>query len=248
MIRRLFNAVYAPLAAAVFVATTFAVCVIVIIGPTQAIRRELGRLGVRLMLASIGIPLVVRGRSHLPPGACIVVANHASYLDGLVLTAALPRRFSFVVQDGAASWPIVGLTLRRMGVIFVNRASAHQSAQLTRQLMRRLQQQHEPIAIFPEGTFKPEPGVMRFKDGAFLIAARTQVPVVPAGIRGTRRLYGGGRRLPRWSPVVIEFASPIAPEDLGREAALALRERARERVVALSAEGERANAEADVRV
>jgi 1-acyl-sn-glycerol-3-phosphate acyltransferase len=217
---------------------------VVIAGPTLAIRRETGRLGVRLMLACIGVPLIVRLRGKLPQGRCIVVANHASYLDGLVMTAALPRRFSFVVQDGAAGWPLVGLTLRRMGVIFVDRASARKSAQLTRQLMRRLHE-GQPIAIFPEGTFKPEPGVLRFKDGAFLMAARTATPVVPAGIRGTRRLYGGGRRLPRWSVVRIVFGRPLHAHATGREAALQLRERARRRVLALCGEPDRAPQHAD---
>jgi 1-acyl-sn-glycerol-3-phosphate acyltransferase len=244
VLRRVVNGAYAVAAALVLTVVTFFVCIVVIAGPTLAIRRELGRLGVRIMLASIGVPLFVRGRENLPSGPCVVVANHASYLDGLVMTAALPRQFSFVVQDGAANWPIVGLTLKRMGVIFVNRASAHQSAQLTRQLMRRLHN-GEPIAIFPEGTFKPEPGIMRFKDGAFLIAARTAAPVVPVGIRGTRRLYGGGRQLLRWSVVHVEFGAATMPAGSEREAALALRDTARAAVVALSGEPDRAVASAD---
>ena len=239
--KRVVAGCYAIIAAIVFVTVTFFVCVVVIAGPTLAIRRELGRFGVRAMLASIGVPLIVRGREQLPPGRCVVVANHASYLDGLVMTAALPRRYSFVVQDGAARWPLVGLTLKRMGVIFVNRASAHQSAQLTRQLIRRLHAD-EPIAIFPEGTFKSEPGVLPFKDGAFLIAARTGTPVVPTGIRGTRRLYGGGRRLPRWSVVRIDFGARLDPPGSERDAALALRDRARTAVVALAGEPDRVRA------
>ncbi len=235
MLKRTFDSLYPPLAAAMLAAVTALVCAVVIAGPTLTIRRELGRLGVRLLLLSIGIPLRVHGREHLPQGPCIVVANHASYLDGLVLTAALPRRFSFVVQDGAASWPLIGLTLRRMGVIFVNRASTHHSAQLTRQLMRRLHQ-GEPLAIFAEGTFNAAPGLLPFKSGAFLIAARTRSPVVPAGIRGTRRLYGGGRRLPRWSTVQIEFQPPLHADGGDRDAALKLRDQTRNQVLALCRE------------
>ncbi|SFF47798.1 1-acyl-sn-glycerol-3-phosphate acyltransferases [Fontimonas thermophila] len=238
MLRRLFDALYAPLATLIVVPVTVLVCLIVIAGPTLPIRRELGRAGVRLMLASIGVPLRVRGREHLPQGPCIVVANHASYLDGLVLTAALPRTFSFVVQDGAANWPLIGLTLRRMGVIFVNRASALQSARLTRQLIRRLHD-GEPLAIFAEGTFRAEPGLLPFKNGAFLIAARTHTPVVPAGIRGTRRLYGGDRRLPRWSAVEIVFRPPLRATGSDREAALRLRDLTRQHVLALCGEPDR---------
>jgi 1-acyl-sn-glycerol-3-phosphate acyltransferase len=237
MLERLLDRLYPPLATLVALPLIVLICLVVITGPTLAVRRELGRLGVRLLLVAIGVRLRVRGLRHLPPGPNIAVANHASYLDGLVLTAALPRRYSFVVQDGAAAWPLVGLTLRRMGVIFVNRASARESARLTRQLMRRLHH-GEPLAIFAEGTFKPQPGLLPFKSGAFLMAARERVPVVPVGIRGTRRLYGGGRRLPRWSTVDIEIGAALHADGIHREAALALRERTRERVRELSGEPE----------
>jgi len=114
----------------------------------------------------IGSPIRVRGLEHLPEGPCVVVANHASYMDGLVLTAAIPARFSFVVQDGAANWPVVGLVIRRMGVIFINRTSAREGARQTRDLIRRLEQ-GESLAVFPEGTFRKEPGLMTFRNGAF---------------------------------------------------------------------------------
>src|SRR3546814_12029927 len=82
---------------------------------------------------------------------------------GIVLTAALPRRYSFVVQDGAARWPLVGQCLTRMGVIYVNRNDARAGARTTRALMPKLQA-GEPLAIFAEGTFKPDPGLLPFKE------------------------------------------------------------------------------------
>src|SRR3546814_5636543 len=107
----------------------------------------------------------------LPAGSTIVVCNHASYVDGSALTAALPRRYSFVVHDGAARWPLVGQCLTRMGVIYVNRNDARAGARTTRALMHKLQA-GEPLAIFAEGTFQPEPGMLPFKVGALLNAAR----------------------------------------------------------------------------
>ncbi|TJY62932.1 1-acyl-sn-glycerol-3-phosphate acyltransferase [Sinimarinibacterium sp. CAU 1509] len=231
--------IYPALAAPMLVIAAFFVCLMVIIGPTLAIRRELGRIGVRLMLGCMGVRLRVYDTKHVLRRHCIVVSNHASYLDGLVLTAALPRQYTFVVQDGAASWPLVGLTLRRMGVVFVNRAAARESARLTRQLMRRLHA-GEPLAIFAEGTFKAEPGLLPFKAGAFLMAARENVPVVPAAITGTRRVYGGGRKLPRWSPIEVRFRPARYPDGTDRDAALRLREEVRREVLALCGESDRA--------
>src|SRR3546814_18528046 len=104
------------------------VCCAFIIRPTLAIRRETGRFCVRLLMRCIGAPMRVRGVENLPAGSAIVVCNHASYVDGIVLTAALPPRYSFVVTAGAAPWPLVGQCLTRMGVVSVNLNDARAGA------------------------------------------------------------------------------------------------------------------------
>ncbi|WP_028079825.1 lysophospholipid acyltransferase family protein [Solimonas soli] len=242
--RRLFHLVYAPYAALMLALLIPPVCVAVIASRSLETRRNVGRIGARLMLAAIGVPLRVRGTEHLPAGANIVVCNHASYIDGMVMTAALPPHYSFVVQDGAERWPLIGRCLNAMGVIFVNRREARAGARTTRELMRRLHG-GEALTIFAEGTFKPEPGLLPFKAGAFLMAARCGVPVVPAAIRGSRRLFGGGRRLPRWSALHIEIAPPLKADGSEREAALALRDVVRREVLRLSGEADHVTALAD---
>ena len=232
MLVSVLDRVYGVLAALLFSVLIFGlVCPLVILGPTLTVRRFFGRQGVRLSLACIGVPMRVSGLEHLPPGAAIAVANHASYVDGLVLTAALPPRYTFVVQDGAASWPYVGMVIKRMGVTFVNRSNPREGAAQTRALMRRVQD-GESLAIFAEGTFKSDPGLLPFKNGAFLLAAKAAVPVVPVGIRGTRRLYGGTRRLPRWSVIDIEIGEAVAPSHHPG----ALRDASRARVLQLCGE------------
>lgn len=235
MLRRLLDLIYAPLAALLLVLVLLLLCPFLILGPTLAIRREIGRAGVRLALLCIGVPIRVHGLSHLPVTPNVVVSNHASYLDGLVLTAALPRRYTFVVQHGAERWPLVGLTVRRMGVSFVNRQEARAGATQTRNLLRALTN-GESLAVFAEGTFQAEPGVIGFKTGAFLIAARAGVPVVPAAIRGTRHIYGSGRRLPRWGTIDVHIDAPIAATGNDRPAAVQLRDAARARVLHLVGE------------
>jgi 1-acyl-sn-glycerol-3-phosphate acyltransferase len=237
MLKPIFRLVYGVYAACVWFVVVFLVfCPLIILLPTLALRRGVGRLGVKVAMALIGLPLRVRGLQHLPASPCVVVANHASYLDGLVLTAALPSRFNFVVQEGAASWPYVGLVIKRMGVIFINRASAREGARRTRDLIRRLQR-GESLTVFPEGTFRKETGLMNFRNGAFLVAAHAGVPVVPAAIRGTRELFGDGQVLPAFSPVTIEIGEPIAPAGgTDREMVSALRDRARAKVLEICGE------------
>jgi len=238
MFSRLFNFFYAPLSALVFVVIVLPFCGLIIITPTLTARRVIGRFCVRISLLCIGVPMQVRGMEHLPKAPCIAVANHASYLDGLILTAALPTRFTFVVQDGAASWPLVGLTLSRMGVTFVNRSNPREGALQTRNLIRRVTD-GDSLAIFAEGTFKDEPGLMAFKNGTFMIAVRAGVPVVPIAIRGSRRLWGSGNRLPRWSHIVVEASAAIAPTGPHKEAETHLRDAVRAQVLAMCGEHDR---------
>lgn len=206
-------------AAAVFVVVVLLICCpLLIVMPTLGARRAIGRFAVRAWMALSLLPFRIRGREHLPAGPCIVICNHASYLDGLLLTAALPSRFTFLVQHGAGEWPYVGLVIRRMGVQFVNRSSARDAVKATKALIDGLKA-GESFAIFPEGTFRAAPVLLPFQSGAFLIAARAGVPVVPSVIRGSRLLLGEGRKLFSWSPVEIECFAPLRASADSREAA-----------------------------
>lgn len=192
--------------------------------PTLHLRRATGRAGMRLGLWLAGIPYSVSGTEHLPDATCLVVSNHASYLDGPILTAALPERFTFVVQHGAAAWPWFGWVIRRMGVTFVNREQSRLGARQTRELIRRVEG-GQSLVIFAEGGFGADVGLKPFRKGAFLMAVHAGVSVVPAVIRGTRGILGQGMRLPRWGRIDIEFFPPISPPpDTGdhREAIVAL--------------------------
>jgi 1-acyl-sn-glycerol-3-phosphate acyltransferase len=200
-------------------------CPLLIIAPTLSLRREIGRAAVRTWLAVIFVPFRVRGLQNLPPEPCIALCNHASYVDGILFTAALPSRFTFLVQHRAADWPYVGLIIRRMGVTFVNRESAAPAARAVLGLIRHARNGGS-VAIFPEGTFRKEPGLLPFFGGAFLIAAKAGIPVMPAVMRGTRHFFAEGQKLPRWSSIDVEFLEPIAPLGMSTKDAEALGEAA----------------------
>jgi 1-acyl-sn-glycerol-3-phosphate acyltransferase len=230
--RRLLELGYGIHAALVLLVCTVVTLPFVLLMPTLALRRAGGRLGFRAVLLLCGVPLRVRGLEHVPPGPCLVVSNHASYLDGPLMTTVLPGRFTFVVQHGAAAWPVVGRIIRGMGVTFVNRGEARTGASQTRGLIRRLQE-GTSLAVFPEGTFADDaPGLLPFRDGAFLMAVHAGVPVVPAVVRGSRRLFGGPRPWPRWGALHVEFFAPLAPGGDHRHAIAQLRDSARAVVLA----------------
>lgn len=113
--------IYALYAAITFLLLGLTALVATLILPGVYRRRAAARACARVFLWVAGMPLTVRGMERLAPGQCVVVANHASYLDGLVFTAALPARFSFVIKREMSAVPLAGLFLRRIGSEFVER-------------------------------------------------------------------------------------------------------------------------------
>lgn len=170
-------------------------------------RRAVAQCG-RLSLRLAGISTLVRGLENIPNGDCVVVSNHASYVDGVVLQAFLPSRFSFVVKGEMERFPAVGFLMRRVGCRFVERFKMSGSARDARRLLKAASD-GESLAVFPEGTFTAQPGLGRFRPGAFAAAIRAGIPIVPLVISGTRHVLPANRILPRHGHIRIDVLSPI---------------------------------------
>jgi 1-acyl-sn-glycerol-3-phosphate acyltransferase len=170
-----------------------------------------GRVGARLLLWLTGTPLTVSGLEHVLRGTpCVLVVNHASYLDGLVLMAALPEPLGFVAKRELREPFIPRVYLQRLGTEFVERFAAHESVQDARRLEVALRT-GRALVFFPEGTFTRSPGLMPFRMGAFIVAANTGIPVVPVAICGTRSILRDGQWWPRRGAITITFGAPVLP-------------------------------------
>jgi 1-acyl-sn-glycerol-3-phosphate acyltransferase len=183
-----------------------------------------------------GMPLTVRFPERIPAGQCVVVCNHASYLDGIVLTAALPPQFTFVIKREMADFPLAGALLKRLGSQFVERFDRQRSAADARRVLRSATQGGS-VVFFPEGTFTRTPGLLKFHLGAFVTAARVGCPLLPAVVRGTRRALPPSGGLPTPGRIELEILPALQSsraDDPG--AVTALREAARSAI--LSALGE----------
>jgi len=225
---RLIYGVYAVL---LFMAVALVALLGVILLPTLKLRRGTARVAARVFFLGAGMPVKLHGREHLPAGQCIVVANHASYLDGVVMTAALPARFGFVVKREMNDVPMAGLLLRRIGTEFVDRFNRHKGGTDARRVLRTAASGHS-LVFFPEGTFTPEVGLGKFHTGAFAIAARAACPVVPAVILGTRRNMPATRILPRPGRIEVRFGAPIVDNQSDGDPALRLRDASRAAILA----------------
>ncbi len=184
----------------------------------------------RLALWLLAIPLEVRKLENLPHTGCVIAANHASYLDGLVLTAALPGEMAFVAKKELEPQFFAGPFLRRLGAVFVERFDREASAQEL-QRVRSAAKAGARLVFFPEGTFTRAPGLLPFHLGAFTAASQAGLPVVPVAIRGARSVMRSNQWFPRRGAVQVVVSAAITPDGDDFAAAVRLRDATRARIL-----------------
>ena len=151
--------------------------VVALTGPKPA-------LGLRVRQVWAGIVCRIAGISLTRTGtpvreACFYVSNHRSYFDPIVTLVharALP-----VAKADIRQWPLIGFAAAATGIHFVERASKSSRSETVRKMADTVQRGFS-ILIYPEGTTKGEPRTGDFKAGAFFVAAKEQIPVVPVAI------------------------------------------------------------------
>jgi len=182
--------------------------ILLAVAPRLHHRRQIARSAARLFFRVIGSPVRVEGAAIDPHYPCVVVANHASYLDGIILTAALPAGFTYLIKHQMSSIPVAGFMLRRLGSAFVNREDMLDRKRSARALMG-LAVRGDALGFFPEGTFDASPGLKPFQLGAFSAAARAKLPVVPIVIHGARHKLPSRRLLPSPGPLRVRICEPL---------------------------------------
>lgn len=143
----------------------------------------------------------VVGSENVPPsGPLILACNHLSYLDPPLLGSFCPRRIRYMAKKELFAVPILGAVIRALGAYAVDRRGGAAAA-----IKRSLQvlESGGAVGIFPEGT-RNRRGEVPAQTGVALLASLSQVPVVPACIRGTDRAL-------RLAPVDVAFGAPLAP-------------------------------------
>ena len=189
-------------------------------------RRRLAQTLARAGLRLAGVRLTLEGEENLPAGPHVLVCNHASYLDSIVLGVLLPPRYAFVAKRELGEHWITGRPLRALGARFVERADTARSIEDTRALSACLAA-GESLAVFPEGTFGNAEALLPLRMGAFVLAAQAGVPLVPAVLGGTRRVLPANALLLRPGAVTLRIERPLAAGGFGWSDAVALRDEAR---------------------
>jgi 1-acyl-sn-glycerol-3-phosphate acyltransferase len=159
-------------------------------------------------------------RGTPPRAPSVLVANHLSYFDPVVLAAYTP--LTAVAKLDVAAWPLIGDSCRRLGVTFVDREDAMSGACALRRALRALEH-GVSVLVFPEGTTTRGDQVLPFKRGIFGAARRAGVPVVPVALAYDRpgvAWVGDDPFLPHYvramaepcTRVSVEYLSPLTSE------------------------------------
>lgn len=195
--------------------------------PGQHRRWRAMRVAVRSFFALTGLRVEVLGQENVPVDTPFVaVANHTSYLDGLVTLAALPRPAAFVVKADFARYRYtLALMMRRLGVIFVSRDRPDTSRLIEATMGGR------SLVVFPEGSIEPSLRLKPFHMGAFVTAARCGSPILPMAIQGSRRVLPPGTWRPKRASIAVQFGQPISPDGTGNSAITALHEATRTAII-----------------
>jgi acyl carrier protein len=190
------------------------------------------RAAMRALLEVTGVRVEVRGVEHAAtPAPVVLVANHASFLDGLIATAVLPQPVAFVAKRELLRTAPIRFVLDRLRVHYVERFEVRASVADAQRLAAAVRA-GEPLFVFAEGTFVRAPGLRPFHLGAFAAAAGAGAAVVPVALRGTRTVWPAGTWRPRPAPVTVVFGPPLAPAGSDWDAAVRLRDAARAQIAA----------------
>ena len=176
----------------------------------------------------------------LPAGPCVLVANHGSHADTAALIAAFGRHRPLVAVAAADYWltsPVRRVAAGTLaGILPIRRTPGVEPAPDPLAGAAAALAAGICVVLFPEGTRSEDGRLGRFRTGAFRLAARERVPVVPVGLAGTRAILPKHGRLTR-APVAVRVGEPLTPPADPDDAAAirALAERAAERVAELAA-------------
>ena len=194
----------------------YLVCTIVMLLPInnkQAHCYDLAIPFIRYPLMLFGISLTISGIENIPKQSnVLIIANHQSLLDVVILIVLMPIRITFFAKRELAKVPLLSADIRRMGHIFVDRDAAKKARQQLKIVETKLIE-GKNIIIFPEGTRSIDGTIAPLKRGAFLMAANTRKPILPCYIQGTGNILNKRSLLLSPGSIHVHIAPTLVTQD-----------------------------------
>lgn len=167
-----------------------------------------------LVMFWLAFRIQYRGRQYIPAGPALIVCNHQSYLDPLLVGAALSRSVRYMAMKQLFVRRPVSTLLRFYGAFPVATRSADTGAI---KACLRYFRKSELVLIFPEGKRSPDGRLLEFFHGFARIAQLGDVPIVPVTIQGAIDVWPRSARWPRPGRVQVTFHAPLHPTDFPSE-------------------------------
>jgi 1-acyl-sn-glycerol-3-phosphate acyltransferase len=192
------------------------------------------RVWARGILAAAGVRVVVEVDPAVDPHrGYVVMANHQSYFDVVALLAVTPGSYRFVAKRSLFAIPIFGWALWAGGFVPVDREDRSRAREIWAAAGDRLRR-GASVVFYPEGTRSADGRVHRFQRGAFLVALKTQAPILPAGISGARSVLPRGTLRVAPGTITVRFGAPVETRDVRVRDKAALTARVRTEVARLA--------------
>lgn len=185
----------------------------------------------RWILWCTGLSVTVEGRGHLQPGRqYIYMGNHTSALDIILVYAHLPGNIAFLAKKELFRIPFFGWAMRAMGCIPVDRANSQRARRSVDRAVQALQDLALSFIIYPEGTRTRDGRLQPFKKGAFILAIRSGLPIVPVAVSGAFAAYPKGARSLTRAPIKVIIDQPVETDRFTEEDRDILLHQIRERI------------------
>jgi 1-acyl-sn-glycerol-3-phosphate acyltransferase len=185
-----------------------------LLGDKARILHRFARFWSQLIMKTILSPVEVIGRGKLATSQPRVYAvNHASALDIPLLYVCLPFQFRIAFKSELLAYPIVGWHLKRSGQICIDQQNPSRAIGSIRSALKSLKS-GMPLVIFPEGGRTPDGEIKPFMAGAFFLAIKAQVDVVPVALLGTFELLPMNTYHIKCRPLEMRVGDPISTAGL----------------------------------
>lgn len=214
------------------VATIIAVLLIAVIVPfndTSPLIDRVIRGWSRVWLTTSGTHLEVEGSDNIDPNrSYVVVANHLSALDIMACLLAVPLPIRFLAKKELFRVPVLAQGMRLVGIIEVDREARGAIHSEVNRQSRELIEKGRSLIIYAEGT-RPRNGVMKpFKKGAFTMAIRAGLPILPLSIHGSYEAWPPAKPVVRGGLIRVVIDKPVETDGLKNADTGELRDQVRE--------------------
>jgi 1-acyl-sn-glycerol-3-phosphate acyltransferase len=163
--------------------------------------------GICRATATLMFDFKVHGIEHVPQrGGALLICNHQSYLDPVLVGCQLRRHVSFIAKSQLFEMPGLGWLIPRLNTFPVRRGESDVSA--IKEALRRVHE-GQILTMFPEGTRSVDGNLLPIQAGIALMVKRAEAPVIPAVVDGSRLAWGRGRKFPTAAPVRLMYGPAL---------------------------------------